>query len=167
MPVRPGSTGEAVKVVQRQLNEKRKAGLTVNGVFGSATRTAVDRIPEARRDDRHGKVGPVTWRSSWVTSTTRPCRILCDYSVGNGPANWGTGAAIGQLEAAARTFVATGHGRISVGDAGWEHGGDIAGHATHEVGLDIDIRPIRDAEDQCTWGRTGACRPTTGPRPGR
>ena len=37
----PGATGEAVKVVQRELNEKRRAGLTVNGVFGTATRNAV------------------------------------------------------------------------------------------------------------------------------
>ena len=30
--------------------------------------------------------------------------------------------------------------------------GDIPGHATHERGLDIDIRMLRKANDQCTWG---------------
>ena len=40
----------------------------------------------------------------------------------------------------------------SVGDGGYEHGGNIPGHQTHERGLDVDIRPIRDNEDQCTWG---------------
>ena len=39
-----------------------------------------------------------------------------------------------------------------VGDASCEHGGNIPLHETHEVGLDVDVRPIRDAENQCTWG---------------
>ena len=43
-------------------------------------------------------------------------------------------------------------GRVAVGDLSLEHGGNIAGHATHEVGLDVDIRPIRDARNQCTYG---------------
>ena len=36
-----GATGEAVKVVQRQLNAKRRAGLTVDGRLAGATVTAV------------------------------------------------------------------------------------------------------------------------------
>ena len=40
----------------------------------------------------------------------------------------------------------------SVGDVSFEHGGNIPGHQTHERGLDVDIRPIRDADNQCTWG---------------
>ena len=35
-------------------------------------------------------------------------RTMCDYSVGNGAANWGTSAAIGQIEAAAHVFVGRG-----------------------------------------------------------
>ncbi len=151
----PGTTGEAVKVVQRELNEKRKAGLTVDGVFGTATRNAVIAFQRHVRMTPHGNVGAVTWRKliwhydypSFSASTN-----LCDYSVGNGKANWATGGAIGQLEAASKAFAATHQGRVSVGDASYEHGGNIPLHATHEVGLDVDIRPIRDAENQCTWG---------------
>ena len=77
---------------------------------------------------------------------------IASSAVGNGAANWATGSSIGALEATAATFATTGHGRIAVGDAGLEHGGDIAGHQTHEVGLDIDIRPIRKDEKQCSWG---------------
>jgi hypothetical protein len=77
---------------------------------------------------------------------------LCDYSVGNGAANWGTGAAIAQLEAAGAGMVAAGYGRVPVGDASREHPGDIAGHVTHERGLDVDLRPMRDNRDQCSWG---------------
>ena len=30
--------------------------------------------------------------------------------------------------------------------------GNIPLHQTHEVGLDVDVRPIRKADNQCTWG---------------
>jgi murein endopeptidase len=77
---------------------------------------------------------------------------LCDYSVGNGPANWATAAAIAQTEAAARLAYRQGLGRVALGDVGLEHGGRIDGHASHRVGLDVDVRPIRKARDQCSWG---------------
>ena len=149
-----GSTGEAVKVVQRQLNAKRNAGLTVNGVFGTSTRNAVMAFQRHVGMTPGGKVGAVTWRNLlWhFDYPSFKSGILCDYSVGNGRANWGTGAAIGQLESAARAFVALGHGRVAVGDISFEHGGNIPLHETHEVGLDVDVRPIRDNDNQCTWG---------------
>jgi peptidoglycan hydrolase-like protein with peptidoglycan-binding domain len=150
----PGSTGQAVKVVQRQLNEKRFAHVVVDGVYGTATQTAVSTFQGHMGMTPNGLVGPVTWRNLlWhYDYPAFTSGILCDYSVGNGRANWGTGTAIGELEAAAAAFVKTGHGRIPVGDISLEHGGNIALHQTHEVGLDVDIRPIRDASNQCTWG---------------
>jgi peptidoglycan hydrolase-like protein with peptidoglycan-binding domain len=150
-----GSAGEAVKVVQRQLNEKRRAGLAVDGIYGATTRSAVIAFQEHVGMTPHGNVGPVTWRKliwHYDYPSFSAAANLCDYSVGNGRANWGTGAAIGQLEAASKAFAATHQGRVPVGDISYEHGGNIPLHATHEVGLDVDIRPIRDAENQCTWG---------------
>ena len=41
---------------------------------------------------------------------------------------------------------------MALGDVSFEHGGDIPATMTHEQGLDLDIRPIRDNENQCTWG---------------
>ena len=150
----PGSKGQAVKVLQRQLNEKRFAHLAVDGVYGTATRAAVITFQKHMGMTANGLVGPVTWRTLlWhFDYPAFNATSLCDYGVGNGTANWGTGAAIGHLEAAAAAFAATGHGRVPVGDISREHGGDIALHETHEVGLDVDIRPIRDARNQCTWG---------------
>jgi peptidoglycan hydrolase-like protein with peptidoglycan-binding domain len=151
----PGSSGEAVKVVQRELNAKRRAGLAIDGVYGAATRSAVVAFQKHMGMTPHGNVGPVTWRKLlWHYDYPSFKSVLCDYSVGNGKANWGTGAAIGQIEAAARAFLTTGHGRVPIGDISLEHGGDIALHQTHEVGLDVDVRPIRDNENQCTWGTT-------------
>ena len=91
---------------------------------------------------------------------------LCDYSVGNGPANWGTAEAIAATEAVGRTVQALGFGRIAVGDVSLEHGGRIPGHDTHRRGLDVDIRPLRKANDQCsiagtTWRSTAYDRAAT------
>ncbi len=152
--LRPAATGEAVKVIQRQLNAKHHGGLTVNGVFGSATRTAVISFQRHMGMTATGNVGAATWRKLlWhFDYPAFNATSLCDYSVGNGRANWGTGAAIAQVEAAARAFAALGHGRVVIGDVSREHGGNIPLHETHEVGLDVDLRPIRDHENQCTWG---------------
>ena len=148
-----GSSGEAVKVVQRELNAKRHAGLAVDGVYGAATRAAVIAFQRHMGMTPHGNVGAATWRKLlWHYDYPAFKSVLCDYGVGNGKANWGTGAAVGQIETAARAFMNTGHGRVPIGDISREHGGDIALHQTHEVGLDVDLRPIRDNENQCTWG---------------
>lgn len=153
-PVGPGAAREPVLTLQRQLNEKRAAGLAATGSWNTATDAAV------RAFERHVglPVDGVADRTVWrylIAHFDRPTfstSSLCDYSVGNGPANWGTGAAIGQLEAAGRTAVAAGLGRAPIGDIGLEHGGNIPGHATHEQGLEVDIRPVRDNRDQCRWG---------------
>ena len=148
-----GSSGEAVRALQRLLNEKRRTGLAVSGAYDTATRNAVVAFQRHAGLTASGTAGAATWRllvahlelPVWSTR-------LCDYSVGNGSANWGTAEAVGALERAGAAVVAAGHGRVAVGDIGYEHGGDIAGHQTHEHGLDVDLRPMRVARDQCTWG---------------
>ena len=150
-----GSTGDAVRALQRLLNDKWRAGLTVSGTYGSGTRDAVSDFRAHMTSSSAGSVDAFTWRRL-LWHFERPVwgstSGLCDYSVGNGPANWGTGAAIGQLRTAAKRIYDAGHGRVAVGDIGLEHGGDIPGHDTHEHGLDVDVRPMRDAENQCTSG---------------
>lgn len=151
--VETGSTGEAVRVLQRQLNEKRLAGLPVDGVVGAATRSALVAFQRHAGITPNGIAGPLTWRYL-IAHFERPVfgGKVCDYQVGNGLADWGTAAAIGQVEAAAATVVALGHGRVAIGDISHEHGGDIRGHESHERGLDVDLRPMRRAADQCRWG---------------
>ncbi len=149
-----GSTGPAVSAVQRELRAKRHLDVPVDGVFGATTRTAVRAFQKHQGLPVTGIVNGTTWR--WlVWHYELPSfnkTSLCDYSVGNGKANWGTSAAINQLEAAARVVAAQGHGRVAVGDVSKQHGGDIVGHETHEQGLDVDVRLMRKAEDQCRWG---------------
>lgn len=148
--VEPGVGGEAVRALQRQLNEKRRAGLTVSGTYDPATVAALRSFQKHAGLTVNGIAGPLTWRYL-IAHFERPVfgSKVCDYQVGNGLADWGTAAAIAQVEAAAVHAVRLGHGRVAIGDIGLEHGGDIAGHDSHERGLDVDVRPMRRANDQC------------------
>jgi peptidoglycan hydrolase-like protein with peptidoglycan-binding domain len=152
--VSPATSGVPVQVLQRELNAKRRAHLSVNGIYDQPTKKAIIAFQKHMLLKPTGNFSAQTWRwLLWHFQTPRfNTSSLCDYSVGNGAANWGTGAAIGGLEAAAAAFAKTGHGRVAVGDVGKEHGGDIAGHQTHEVGLDVDVRPIRKNDNQCSFG---------------
>jgi peptidoglycan hydrolase-like protein with peptidoglycan-binding domain len=151
--VESGSTGEAVRALQRQLNEKRLAGLVVDGVFGAPTKAALLAFQRHTGLAQTGIAGPLTWRYL-ISAFERPVfgSKVCDYQVGNGRADWGTAAAIGQIEAAAVTAVAKGHGRVAIGDIGFEYGGRIPGHTSHRYGLDVDVRPMRTDERQCSFG---------------
>ena len=129
VPLGPGSTGEAVKVVQRLLNEKRFAGIGVTGMYDAATVKAVRTFQGHMKMKVDGLVSATTWRILvWhfdyvaFNGTT-----LCDYSDGNGKANWGTGAGVGLLEAGAAQFAMWVKGGIGVGDLSLEHGGNIPG----------------------------------------
>ena len=121
---------------------------------GRPTRKAVIAFQKHIGMTQHGNVGPVTWRRIlWHYDYPSFKTALCDYSVGNGAANWGTGAAIGQIEAAATAFLrpeARSRRRSATSVA--STAGTSPLHQTHEVGLDVDVRPIRDNENQCTWG---------------
>lgn len=150
--LRSGSTGEAVKALQVELNAKRSAGLTVDGVFGGGTDSAVRSFQSHAGLTVDGIVGATTWRNLIWHYDTPNVGAASTCGTGSSGARWGTGAAIGQLEAAASQFYGSGNGPVAIGDISLEHGGDIAGHVSHEVGLDIDIRPIRLDNGQCSSG---------------
>ena len=149
----PGSVGMPVRVLQRQLIEKMRANVPVDGVFGTSTKAAVIAFQKHFGLNATGTVGLQTWR--WLLwHYDRPsfnATSLCDYSVGNGLANWGTGAAVAHIETAAKVVAAARYGRVAIGDIGLEHGGAIRGHTTHRLGLDVDVRLIRDDRQQCRY----------------
>ncbi|MFI5732317.1 penicillin-insensitive murein endopeptidase [Kribbella sp. NPDC051587] len=154
--IRSGDNNAAVKALQVELNAKRRLSLPVDGVFSTAVRDAVATFQTHAGIGSDGIVGPITWRNlAWHYDYPDFTANLCDQDPdGNGTAaNWATSAAVAQLEEAARSFAGTGQGKVPYGDAGFEHGGDIPGHGSHDVGLDIDIWPIRTDNGQCTAGR--------------
>jgi peptidoglycan hydrolase-like protein with peptidoglycan-binding domain len=157
-----GATGPAVQAVQVQLNKKRAANLAVSGTFDEATRAAVVAFQSHAGIGADGVVGATTWTNlAWHYAYPDMSVGICDQDPdGNGTANWATGAAIGNLEAAVADFVTTGRGNVPLGDAGKEHGGAIAGHSSHDVGLDVDVWPIRTDSAQCTAGRITWQSPT-------
>jgi peptidoglycan hydrolase-like protein with peptidoglycan-binding domain len=153
IPVGPGATGDSVVAVQRLLVEKQAAAVPIDGVYGAATMGAVTAFQAHMGLAQTGSVEGATWRALvWHFELPRfSPSALCDYSSGNGPANWGTAETISTLEAAGAAMVAAGYGRVAIGDVSFEHGGDIPDHESHELGLDADIRPMRKANDQCSF----------------
>lgn len=75
-----GAVGEAVKKLQRILNEKIDAGLDVDGSFGSLTLAAVKKYQSLKGLDVDGSVGPKTWASlleeDTPTVTLEPSEVL-------------------------------------------------------------------------------------------
>ncbi len=159
--LRPGASGPAVQALQLELRAKRHAAIAADGLWGTTTTSAVGTFQRHIGASVTGNMNAGTWRRL-IAHFERPAfdsTTLCDYSVGNGLANWGTAAAIAGLETAAKVEAAAGHGRVAVGDIGFQHGGPIPGHEFHQVGMEIDIRPMRRAKDQCARGvsyRSGA-----------
>ena len=154
VPLAPGARGDAVAAVQRLLVAKRGVSLPIDGIYGSPTVAAVTVFQGHAGLPTTGKMDAATWRNlAWHFEypTFSPAG-LCDYAVGNGAADWATASTVAWTEAAGATMVGAGFGRVAVGDIGLEHGGDIAGHESHERGLDVDLRPMRVANDQCSWG---------------
>lgn len=59
---------------------------------------------------------------------------------------WGTAATVAALNEVGRIWLLrhpSPHPRVPVGDISLRGGGDIDGHASHETGRDVDLRPIR------------------------
>jgi peptidoglycan hydrolase-like protein with peptidoglycan-binding domain len=155
--VKPDDQGQAVRALQHQLNAKLDAKLPVDGVYVGATVQAVRDFQQHAGMTPDGVVGFNTWRNLlWHYGTPRFDSTLCDQDPDrNGKANWGAASTIAALQAAVAQFTArsAGAGPVPVGDLSFEHGGAIPGHGSHQVGMDVDLWPIRSDGKQCTAGR--------------
>lgn len=147
-----GARGEAVTAAQKLLAKKRRTTLEASGTFDAATRTAVLAFQRHMGLQETGRLNLNTWRNLlwhyvYPSFANAP---LCDYHSGNGKAaNWGTSATVAQVETAARLFQQRTGLRTSYGEASFEHGGRISGHATHRVGIDADFGLIRRDGRHC------------------
>ncbi len=149
--IEDGDRGYGVRAVQSQLNAKRDANLTVNGVYGKRTKGAVRAFQRHVGIAADGVVDRDTWRNLlWHYQRAKTGSGLCSH--GSTSRQWGTAATVRQLKAAASGFRKTKNGGLSLGDIGLEHGGPLAPHVSHQVGMDADIRPIRKDSRQCDYG---------------
>ena len=144
-----------MKAVQRELRAKRHLDVTVDGVFGASTQAAVRAFQRhaglaVTGHDERGDVAP-------ADRALRAADVQQDVAV-----RLQRRQRAGELGRRPRRSTSSrrrpgssprpDHGRVAVGDIGLQHGGDIAGHETHERGLDVDVRLMRKANDQCRWG---------------
>ena len=140
----------AVRAIQDQLATKVDSSVAVTGTYDAATQAAVRAFQADHGLTQDAIVGPGTWGVLLGHFAAPRTSYNCFY--GTEPGNtesWGTAAAVSALTRASQAVYPS-YGRIAVGDLSHIHGGDIAGHASHEVGLDADLRLITTSRDQCS-----------------
>lgn len=166
---RPEMKADHIRALQHLLNVKNGAGLSVDGVFGSLTDAAVKNFQSHANtyldsaDDLtvDGIAGKNTWRQLlFHYEHMEPSSSLCNPGGAPGSQNdkeeWGHTTTIGAIEKAGAYFKARNWGGIpgqsllAFWDTSEEHGGDINGHGSHEVGMDVDTGMVFDDGDQCT-----------------
>ena len=152
MELSRGASGDAVKAVQTLLMEKHEdLGDEEFGTYGFLTEASVDQFQWHMGLSQTGRVDSTTWRNL-VWHYEPPNEELPGLCMGGGnplDQSWGTAAIIGQLEAAAVSFFATGNGPLALRDVSLEHGFTFLPHGSHQVGLDADIWPVSKDSDQC------------------
>jgi len=150
--IRPttSNNANAVRALQYQLNQKIDSAIAVTGTYDATTQNAVRAFQADHGLTQDAIVGSGTWGALLGHFQAPRTTYNCFYGVESGNTeSWGTAAAISALQRASQA-VTPSYGRVAVGDISHIHGGDIAGHASHEVGLDADIRPLTTGNDQCT-----------------
>lgn len=111
---------------------------------------ADDEIPEYLRDIPGADSAPED-EEDLAAATTEPVSQLLVlpatglYGYGNPARRFGIKRAIDALVQVGAAFAAA-HGgvRLGVGDISKLNGGAIGGHASHQRGIDVDIRPLRN-----------------------
>ncbi|MEJ7796478.1 MAG: penicillin-insensitive murein endopeptidase [Nocardioides sp.] len=150
--IRPttSNNANAVRALQHQLNQKIDTAIAVTGTYDAPTQNAVRAFQADHGLTQDAIVGPGTWGDLLGHFQAPRTTDNCFYGTESGNAeSWGTAAAISALTRASQA-VTPSYGRVAVGDLSHIHRGDIAGHASHEVGLDADLRPLTTGNDQCT-----------------
>ncbi|MEZ5176514.1 MAG: peptidoglycan-binding protein [Acidimicrobiia bacterium] len=145
-----------VKALQHLLNKKRGAGLTVDGVFGPATRSSVLAFQQHTGLVQDGIVGDNTWKAlAWhYIQMQGSMPNLCEIGSQDSQ-EWGHASTVGAVVKAAYYFDLEFFEELPFWDTSVEHGYEISGHSSHEVGLDVDIGIILDSGEHCTGGNPG------------
>lgn len=169
----PGLLGEVdrrsaayTRWVQQSLNQIMNAGLAVDGISGPLTRAAIRSFQQSRKLAVDGIVGPITEAALVAAGAPKPpqtgggtrpgpqpavnARLPSPgqgyYSYKPGTNQYGLPETIRALQTiGAQWNRAHPSGpRIGIGDISLQGGGPMPGHASHQKGVDIDIRIVRN-----------------------
>lgn len=171
------SSNAYIRWIQSSLNQIMSAGLAVDGISGPMTRAAIRSFQSSRGLTADGIVGPITEAALIAAGASQPPQVGSGggttpgpnaavttrlpspgqgyYSYKPGTNQYGTSATIRALQAVGTQWhrAHPSGPRIGIGDISLNGGGPMSGHASHQLGLDIDIRIVRNdgREEPCNY----------------
>jgi peptidoglycan hydrolase-like protein with peptidoglycan-binding domain len=157
------SSSTYIRWVQQSLNQIQGSGLIVDGVKGPKTTAAVKQFQQGRGLTADGIVGPITEAALVAAGAPAPPQVGTPsstnkvnaqlpasgtgfYSYAPSSRRYGIAETIRALQQLSSTWAA-GHPsgpRIGFGDISLQGGGPISGHASHQKGVDVDVRLMRN-----------------------
>jgi peptidoglycan hydrolase-like protein with peptidoglycan-binding domain len=156
-----------IRWVQSSLNQIMNAKLAVDGISGPLTRAAIRSFQSSHGLTADGIVGPITEAAMIAAGAPQPpqtggggtttgphpsvsARLPSPgagyYSYKPGTNQYGLPESIQALQAVGSQWHRshpTGP-RIGIGDISLRGGGKMSGHASHQLGVDVDIRLVRN-----------------------
>jgi peptidoglycan hydrolase-like protein with peptidoglycan-binding domain len=152
-----------IRWVQQSLNQIQGSGLVADGVRGPKTTAAVKQFQQQRGLNADGVVGPVTEAALVAAGAPAPPQVGTPsstnkinaqlpasgpgfYSYAPASRRYGIAETIRALQEVSSAWAAarpTGP-RIGFGDISLQGGGPISGHASHQNGVDVDVRLMRN-----------------------
>lgn len=141
-----------VKALQLLLDEKTPSKLKVDGKWGPNTKSALRRFERVEGLKRNGIITDSEWSKLLGHFEKTNSSAICRSSVVSKTSEqWGTASTIGAIEKAAKGWDVGRYGKLTHEDISKVHGGDIANHTTHEVGLDADFSVFTKSKNQCNY----------------
>lgn len=141
-----------VRALQLLLGQKTKATLVKDGKFGPKTKSALRDFERAHGLKQDGVVTDSEWSRLLGHFEKTNSSALCRSSVvSQSNEQWGTSSTIGVIEKAAEGWNVARYGKATHEDISKVHGGDIANHTSHEVGLDADFSVFTKSKNQCNY----------------
>ena len=158
------SSSTYVRWVQQSLNQVQGSGLAVDGIKGPKTTAAVRLFQQRRGLTVDGIVGPITEAALVAAGAARPPQTGTTtpttgkinaqlpasgtgfYSYAPASRRYGISETIRALQQVSSAWAAANPGgpRIGFGDISLQGGGPISGHASHQKGVDVDVRLMRN-----------------------